>query len=175
MSSRVSQLTKILSKDFGELFDEKTKALIIPKSIGSPSGEKNIYLPQSDIKGKNSLPLVDGVGSITIEETVDKDSIVTGYTYRFFSKEYIYSTYRLSNTNSLVLEKKEEEYFSFHYDRFVDDTPHSPHVTVGYPTIRYISKEIKIDDFLAFIKETFFTYEGVKLKAKKYPIWVNRA
>lgn len=176
MSSRVSQLKNILINDYGSLFEEQTVALINPKSTGSRSGEKTIYLPESNLKGENSINLVCGVGSITIQETVDKNDTVIGYIYRFFSNEYICDTYRISEIASTSLEKDEQKIFSFHYDRTVDNIPHPPHVTVGHPTIRYISKEIKIQEFLDFIKDTFFSYgAGGKLITKKDPIWCNRA
>jgi hypothetical protein len=169
MGTREAQLRSKITSDFGDLFEEKSKGLF-PKIFSGKSGEKNILFPESDINATKYITLVEGVGGITIEETVDSENNVLRYTYRFLSGDYMYSTTRISN-----YETKENEIFSFHYDFYKNNHPHEPHLSVCYPTIRYISKKITIDEFLLFIRDTFFDYgaDG-KLKAKKDSVWSNR-
>ena len=110
-----------------------------------------------------------GVGFITLEETVHQETGILSYTYRFISDDYLYTTSRVSNNES-----DKHKVFSFHYDFYENNTPHEPHVTVCHPTMRYISRQITLEQFLSFVKDSFFYYEADKLRAKKDSIWFNR-
>lgn len=172
MASRESQLKHKITSDFGELFEENTKLTLFPK-IFKNGRETTIQIPESDIYANKFIPLIENVGAITLEETVDQKGTILNYSYRFISNEYIFTTSRILSTEKKVLDNG-SEIFSFHYDFFIDNKPHEPHVTVCHPTIRYISKQISIDEFFSFIKETFFCYEAGKLRARKDSIWLNR-
>ncbi|XOB46321.1 MAG: hypothetical protein ACKKMV_02630 [Candidatus Nealsonbacteria bacterium] len=152
---------KIIIEGFKNLFDFQGQPLPLKFKKGL------IYVPdRTSLRDRRAgLKLKDNVGFITIKEIV-KGNRCVGYVYRFCSSEYECLTYRESDN----IDDRCRD-FSFHYQKCEDNTPHDPHVSVLYPSIRYHSREIGLKEFLFFIKETFFTPEGTR---KKDPIWCNR-
>lgn len=112
-----------------------------------------IYVPR-DVNLNNpseGVPLKEGVGFLSLREEVDNNGNVLGYLYRFTSDEYIYIA---EKKNYGVDDWMKEGFFNFHYQK--DQQHDGPHVSFLHSSIRYISREIDLNEFLDFIERTFF-------------------
>ena len=102
------------------------------------------------------IPLKDGVGFLSLREEVDSSGKRLGYLYRFTSDEYIYLADKRSSSAG---DWMKDGFFNFHYQ---NDPPlgsgshDEPHISFLHGGIRYISRDIGLDEFLEFIEKTFF-------------------
>ncbi len=156
---------KILIQEYKDIFEPTVNERIddlIKEDLPA------IYLPYTPMNSvKEGLPLRDGVGFITIEE-IFKNECVVEYIYRFTSTEYNYLFSRKA------FESMSNGDYSFHYDKVENDIPHPPHITSIFPSIRWISKAISLEDFLSFIRTTFFKIENGKYIRKTGNLWDSR-
>jgi hypothetical protein len=168
MSSRLSQIKHILTSRYSDLFESNTLSTLKIKQ--DTTGEQ-IWAPEplpiDDVSG--GIPLRDGVGFIRIQERFKNGGVVS-YIYKFTSNEYIFTTER---TGASQL-RDECRIFDFHYDKEENDMPHGPHVNVVFPSLRHMSTQIKLEDFLSFVRDHFFEVSSGKLVKRNNPIWVNR-
>jgi len=162
--SRISQIQNIIN-DFKDIFD--TSKFNSLKLVNRIKEEGNIlYLPYVPQNTNDGLELADNVGYITIREEYINQKI--SYNYRFFSGEYEY----IFVSKRDIKKDHCSDCFYFHFDK--GDLSHlSPHVSVIMPEIRYPSKEMDLETFLGFIRDTFFTIKGGKFVRKNGNIWDN--
>ncbi len=169
MSNRESKIKILIKKRFGDIFEgvvvDRLDGLI--KKIPLSEGGYEIRIPDVSPNSTNyGLPLKDGVGYISIQETF-KGGVVS-YVYRFATCEYECLFSRVYKDVS------EPRNFSFHYDKDENNKPHPPHITVVLRSLRYPSEEITLEGFLEFIRETFFTMSQGNLCRKQGNIWDSR-
>lgn len=173
MPNRKVQIREIF-REYKYLFDEKKVNVerdgIIALGPKSDDGFQQIWVPKylsCDTK-QNGLPLKEKVGFILIQETI-KNGKVVAYCYSFESDQYLCTT-----SCTITGQEDKGKAFWCHYDRERDDVPHCPHVTVLYPSIRYISRPVGLKEFLSFIEKTFFKESAGVWRKKGGPIWVSR-
>lgn len=111
-----------------------------------------IYVPKRVDHGdpRQGLALKEGVGYLSITEEVNSRGERIGYVYRFTSDEYTYIADKKSGGGDWM----PDNFFNFHYQK--DKNHDWPHVSFLHPSIRYISRDITLDDFLNFVENTFF-------------------
>ena len=100
---------------------------------------------------REGLPLRDGVGYLSIKEELDNEGKVMGYLYRFTSDDFEY----IAAKKSSGADNDWLGFFNFHYQK--DRQHDEPHVSFLHSSMRYISREIDLNEFLNFIERTFFT------------------
>ena len=149
IETRKTQIKNVF-KNYQEIFDQSVSINPIDSH-----GEKDsvIYVPKlvNHDNPSEGVPLKDRVGFLSLREEVDSNGNVLGYLYRFTSDEYIYIA---EKKNHRADDWMKEGFFNFHYQK---DRQHDmPHVSFLHSSIKYISREIDLNDFLDFIKRTFF-------------------
>lgn len=166
--SRIAKLKAAIGKN-KDIFDP-VALKIQPKE--SPGLKKLVRWPDVS-RADHGIPLAGGVGSIAVEETIDKGGQVVEYVYKFISGEYkCVTSHEVEGQHGSPTHFGE---FAFHYDKCEDNKPHPPHISLdSYPSIRYFSREIRFDEFLDFVRETFFVEKGGVWSKKNDPIWFNR-
>lgn len=170
MPNRESQIRIILSR-YKYLFEEEVgnRIALGPKSS---DGYQSIWIPKYLPRGakQNGLRLKDGVGFISILETVKSgEGEPVAYCYSFESDQYLCTT-----SCTITGQEDKEKTFWFHYDKEKDNIPHYPHVSILYRPIRYFSKPLKLDEFLFFIGDTFLEESAGVWSRKQAPIWASR-
>lgn len=171
MPNRESQIRSILSK-YKYLFEEEVGSRGIALGPKSSDGYQQIWVPKylpRDAK-QNSLRLKDEVGFISIQETVKSgEGEPVAYCYSFESNQYLCTT-----SCTITGQEDKEKTFWFHYDKEKDNIPHYPHVSILYRPIRYFSKPLKLDEFLSFIRDTFFEELAGAWNKRQTQIWASR-
>jgi len=158
MANRDVQV-KIILNEFKHLFADADEW----KINNLKTGGNILYVPyRINLDENDGLLLKNNAGFISIQETFDQDKVLS-YVYRFSSKEYQCLTCKYDITSDVIP-------LGFHYDSCENDLPHEPHVSVIYPSIRYISKKIELREFLSFIQNNFF----VNRSNPGSCIWDNR-
>lgn len=170
--SNVDATIKITFRKFREIFENWDNDYPpIKKSAGQDNGQV-VYIPDDGVEIYNNslcgLKLKDGVGFITIRQTVDKSGEPIAYVYRFVSSEYEYLICKRNVANC-----DNQGNFYFHFDKCEDDKPHKPHISVMRPPFRYISSRIELKEFLEFIRDNFYSPRGNTF-AKKESLLANR-
>lgn len=157
---------KLTFREFKDIFENWH--INYPPSKKSSDG-RILYIPDEKVdvysKSLNGLKLKDGVGVITVQQTLDKEGKPIAYTYRFISSEY---EYIVCKNNVVGCDNLGN--FYFHFDRCENDKPHKPHVSVMSPAFRYISSCIELKEFLEFIRDNFYSPQSIK----KDNLLVNR-
>ena len=168
MPNRKVQIKEVF-REFKDLFDDKTN--LNDLSIKSSSNGEEIYVPYPiSMNSYEGVELKESAGCIAIQEKLDKKGGIVSYRYKYFLSEYEYlicSKHKDKNNDHCGV-------FNFHYDKDENNNPHKPHVTVLFPSIRYISEEITLKEFLMFIKEHFFENREGLLCRKNFTIWDSR-
>lgn len=169
MANREAQIKDLIKKEFRDIFETEVLANLDRLIKKIPLSEKGLEIRLPDVPPgvpDSGLPLEDGVGYISIQETFRGE--VVSYVYRFATHEY---ECLFSGVNKGIFGPED---FCFHYDKDENNKPHSPHITVVLRSLRYPSKEIKLKEFLEFIRGTFFTMSQGKLCRKQGNIWDGR-
>ncbi|MFA6547404.1 MAG: hypothetical protein WCT11_00475 [Candidatus Magasanikbacteria bacterium] len=159
---------KITFNAYSEILENWNKSYL-PMKLNENEEKKVVYIPDENItQGLSGVKLKDDVGYIAIQQEVNKSGDIVSYVYKFISAEYEYLMCRkYSKTDDMGI-------FNFHFDKCENDFPHKPHITVINRSIRYISKEIKLGEFLEFIRDHFYVLKGGEFVKKAGNIWDNR-
>ena len=156
--SNVDAKIKIAFREFKDIFENWHQNY--PPSKKSGDG-RILYIPNEKVEvhsnSLDGLKLKDGVGFITIQQTLDREGRPIAYTYRFVSSEYEYLV-----CNRSVVNCDNQGNFYFHFDRCENDRPHKPHVSVMSPPFRYISSCIELKEFLEFVRNNFYSSQNTK-------------
>ncbi len=163
MANREAQIKGILS-DFNHLFIENINSIPVKRMNNKFFCPYHVNIKAED----EGIILKDKVGYITIAELFE-DNQVKSYTYRFISGHYKLITICTDDNK-----ESDPDKFRFYYDKLENDKPHKPHFTVIYPDIRYMTNEIKLNEFLSFIQESFYTRKDGEFIRKKGKLWDNR-
>ena len=156
---------KITFKSFKDIFEIDRWSKDCPPFKKS-SKKLMLYIPNENIKIHEDTPsglkLKDGVGYIRIQEELNKEGIPVSYMYSFISSEYDYLIAKNNNENAL---KSIDGIgcFCFHFQKDEDNNPHEPHISVMNPSaFRYPSGKISLEEFLSFIRNSFYLPSGNK-------------
>lgn len=164
--SNVDAKLKIAFREFKDIFENWHHNY--PPSKKSGDG-RVLYIPDEKVEVHSNSPggleLKDGVGFITIQQTIDGEGKPVAYAYRFVSSEYEYLVCKRNVVNC-----DNQGNFYFHFDSCENDKPHKPHVSVMSPSFRYISSYIELKEFFEFIRDNFYSPQSTK----KDNLLVNR-
>lgn len=147
---------------------DQYKNLFFKDHLSSPRvANKIIYFPdQVPLDQPSGEPLKDGVGFLSIKEEIQEDiDRPISYIYRFTTNEFDYIAAKKSCSETW------QGFFNFHYQK--DDGHQSPHVSFLHSAIRYLSRDITLEEFLMFIKETFFRSDGLRKQGKPWDSTFN--
>jgi len=163
---------KKVFKDFKDIFENWDGNYPPMKKLVGKDSRIMVYIPKktsiSDSSGLDGINLKNGVGVIAIRQELDKSGTTISYTYKFISSEYEHLICKKKCQDNTVVD------FYFHFDKCEEDKPHEPHITVINPSIRYISRDIKLDEFLEFIRCHFYSQSGGDLVKRDGNIWDSR-
>lgn len=162
MANREAEIETEL-KNFSHIFERDALKIYRKKRIGN-----NLYWPYIAMDQVGGLPLKDGVGFISIQEKINNNQRIS-YTYKFSSLEY-----KILTSRNNVIECSPISPLIFHYDKEENDKPDKPHLSVVYPSIRYLTGDISLKDFLLSLEKYFFSIVQSSHLKKQDHIWCNK-